>query len=159
MFEQHNVGLDVPMRFISREWLLRRNCALSPRQVAFFYLTLVIVSLMIGTGFALLGAWLVLPFSGLEMLALGIALVVHGRHATDHERVVLNAESLTVESVSAGHKTVTRLNPYWVQVVTETGFRTMVFLREQGRRVAVGRHLNDEGRRRFALELKRALAV
>jgi uncharacterized membrane protein len=144
---------------VAREWLLKRNCAMSPRQVAFFYLTLVLVSLLIGLVFALVGAWLILPFSGIEMIAVGAALLIYARHATDYERIVLDAQGLIVEAVDAGRKTVTRLNPYWVQVVTETGFRTVVLLREQGRRVAVGRHLDDAGRRRFAQELKRALAA
>ncbi|MGA2549332.1 MAG: DUF2244 domain-containing protein [Burkholderiaceae bacterium] len=146
------------MRPVAREWLLKRNCALSPLQLVFFYLTLVFVSLLIGTAFALLGAWPILPFSGVEMLALGVALWVYARHATDHERVLLNEEALIVETVNAGSTTVMRLNPLWVQVVTETGFRTAVFLREQGRRIAVGRHLDEVGRKRFAHELRRALA-
>lgn len=141
-----------------QEWLLKRNCALSPRQLGLFYVSLLVVSLLIGIGFAMVGAWLVLPFSGVEMLAVGAALIIYGRHALDHERVVLDEQHLIVETVDAGRRTVTRLNPYWVQVVTETGFRTAIFLREQGRRVSVGRHLDDAGRRRFAQELKRALA-
>jgi uncharacterized membrane protein len=159
MFEAHqNIGRGDVARTVAREWLLKRNCALSPLQLGVFYLTLVFVSLLIGSVFALLGAWMVLPFSGLEMIALGAALVIYGRHALDHERVVLNDCGLTVETVDAGRRTVTRLNPYWVQVVTESGFRSAVYLRDQGLRVAVGRHLDDAGRRRFAQELRRALA-
>lgn len=35
--------------------------------------------LAIGIGFAMIGAWLVLPFSGLEVLLLGGALLWHAR--------------------------------------------------------------------------------
>jgi uncharacterized membrane protein len=156
---KQTVGRGEFGRPAAQEWLLKRNCALSPRQVGFFYLTLVCVSLLIGIGFALFGAWLVRPFSGVEMIALGVALLIYARHSLDHERVVLDEDGLTVLTVDAGRTTVTRLNPFWVQVVVESGFRTVVFLREQGRRVAVGRHLDDAGRRRFAQELKRALAA
>ena len=37
------------------------------------------VTLAIGAGFALLGAWPVLPFAGLEIVALGAAFLVHVR--------------------------------------------------------------------------------
>jgi uncharacterized membrane protein len=40
---------------------------------------LAIVTVSIGIGFALLGAWLVLPFAGLEVLGLGAAFVGYAR--------------------------------------------------------------------------------
>ena len=41
-----------------------------------------IVALSIGIGFAVMGAWLVLPFVGLEVLALGAAFLCHARRFT-----------------------------------------------------------------------------
>lgn len=52
-------------------WLMKRNCSLSPRQVGWFYLSIVILSFVIASFFAWQGAWFVLPFSGLEVAALG----------------------------------------------------------------------------------------
>jgi uncharacterized membrane protein len=43
------------------------------------YAALAAVTLSIGIGFAILGAWLVLPFAGLEVLGLAAAFVVHVR--------------------------------------------------------------------------------
>ncbi|MBV8030569.1 MAG: DUF2244 domain-containing protein [Betaproteobacteria bacterium] len=40
---------------------------------------LAVVTLAIGIGFALVGAWLVLPFAGLEVAALAAAFVAHLR--------------------------------------------------------------------------------
>ncbi len=37
------------------------------------------VTLAIGTGFALAGAWPVLPFAGLEVVALGVAFFAYAR--------------------------------------------------------------------------------
>lgn len=146
-----------------RIWLLKRNCALSPRQVVTFYFSLVILSALIGTGFALFGAWLVLPFAGLEMLAVGIALYIYARHATDHERVVLEQGSLLVETVVAGKRSAIVLNPHWSRVMIENGRRGFggarqnVFLSEQGRFVPIGRYVNAGQRSLFVQELKRAL--
>jgi uncharacterized membrane protein len=148
----------------SRVWLLKRNCALSPRQVLRFYLSLVSISALIAGGFAIAGAWMVLPFAGLEMLALGAALLIYARHSTDHEKVVLGEDGLVVEEVVAGRRSVVSLDPRWVRVVVESGasaaatFGDAVFLLERGRRVAIGRYISGRERRMFASELKRALA-
>ena len=37
----------------------------------------------------LVGAWLVLPFTGIELLAVGIAFAIYARHAVDYECVRL----------------------------------------------------------------------
>jgi uncharacterized membrane protein len=44
------------------------------------------VVLAIGAGFAMLGAWLVLPFSGLEVLLLGAAFLWHARDISSRDR-------------------------------------------------------------------------
>ena len=143
----------------TRVWVLRRNCALTPRQVGRFYASLVLVSALIAVGFAINGAWMVLPFSCAEVLAVGVALLVYARHATDHERVCLNDSRLVVEAVSAGARTVTTLDRHWARVIVEAGRRVGVVLAERGRRVPVGRFVGDEERRRFAEELRRALTA
>ena len=55
------------------------HCSISPAGFACVLASLAAVALAIGAGFAMLGAWLVLPFSGLEVLLLGAAFVMHTR--------------------------------------------------------------------------------
>lgn len=43
------------------------------------FVGLALTVVAIGTGFALMGAWPVLPFAGLEVLMLGVAFVVYAR--------------------------------------------------------------------------------
>jgi uncharacterized membrane protein len=43
---------------------------------------LAVVTLSIGVGFAMMGAWLILPFAGLEVLALGAAFLCYARRFT-----------------------------------------------------------------------------
>lgn len=47
------------------------------------------VSLCIGTGFALVGAWMILPFAGIELLALGAALYYVNWRLTYREVITL----------------------------------------------------------------------
>ena len=59
--------------------MIRPNCSLPWRGTVRFYLGIVIVSLGIAAAFAMKGIWLILPFAGLEMVALGAALYIVAR--------------------------------------------------------------------------------
>ena len=56
------------------------HCSISPTGLLGVFAALAAVTLVIGIGFAIVGAWLILPFAGLEVLILGVAFVVHARH-------------------------------------------------------------------------------
>ena len=45
------------------------------------FAALAALTLTIGIGFAFVGAWLVLPFAGLEVLMLAIAFIMYARRA------------------------------------------------------------------------------
>ena len=50
------------------QWVLRRNCSITPRQLIAVYLSLCAVSLLVGVGFWWQGATYVLAFAGAELL-------------------------------------------------------------------------------------------
>ena len=58
---------------VLKDWTMKRNCSVSPRQFVYFYVSLALFSLAIAFMLFLVGAWLVLPFTGVELLAVGIA--------------------------------------------------------------------------------------
>jgi uncharacterized membrane protein len=61
--------------------ILKRNCSMSPAGLGLAFAALATATLAIGAGFAVVGAWLVLPFAGLEVLMLGVAFFVYARRA------------------------------------------------------------------------------
>lgn len=136
-----------------KDWLLKRNCALSPRQFGAFYLSLVILSSLIALSFALRGAWLVLPFAGLELIGLGAAFVVYARHAVDYEYIRLAPHCLVVECMCAQRLTHFEFNPRWVRV-EPAGPHGWVQLHSSGKSLAIGRHVPLSRRRQFADELR-----
>ncbi|MBI3370063.1 MAG: DUF2244 domain-containing protein, partial [Burkholderiales bacterium] len=81
----------------SREWRMRRNCALAPRQVLWSYLLLCLVSLPLALGFALLGYVLIGLFALAELAGAALALLVWARHAGDTETLRLQGRRLSVE--------------------------------------------------------------
>lgn len=54
---------------------------MSPAGLAVAFGVLAALTLAIGAGFAIAGAWPVLPFAGLEVLMLGVAYLVYARQA------------------------------------------------------------------------------
>ena len=46
----------------TREWILKRNCSIAPRQLAWVFAILCTVSLTVALGFTLHGAWTILFF-------------------------------------------------------------------------------------------------
>jgi uncharacterized membrane protein len=59
--------------------IYKPNCSMSPAGLALAFAALALVTLAIGTGFALAGAWPVLPFAGLEVVALATAFFAYAR--------------------------------------------------------------------------------
>ncbi len=136
------------------EWTLKRNCSASPRQLALVFASIVAVSFAFGAAFASQGLWLVLPFVGMEALAVGAAFLVYGRHAADYERIELRDGVVTVRRIEAARATEWRALAAWTRVeLAAEG----VHLAAHGARVAVGRHLPHDRRAALAHELADAL--
>jgi uncharacterized membrane protein len=117
------------------------------------------VSFGMGVGFAVFGAWVILPFAGLEMVALGAAFYCVGRHAGDYERFVEEQGALKVEIRDAGTTTAYEFNPHWARLVVRTrGREPRLALRSHGRELEIGRHLDTAGRLDFARLLAHRLS-
>jgi len=143
-------------------WLIKRNCSASPTQLAAVFGSLVAVSFAFGAVFAALGLWMVLPFVGLELVAVAVAFLWHGRHAADVERIELADDTLTVERVEADRRRRWEFDRRRVRVEVEErgkgfGASVRVRLASRGERVEIGSHLMDEKRAALARELRTAL--
>lgn len=102
---------------MEQEWLLKRNCSLTPRQAMLAFGSLCALTLLIGAGFALIGAWPMFGFAWLDVLCIALALRHYSRHALDCETVRLVDGSLLIERVEAGVVERIRLDPRWTRVV------------------------------------------
>ncbi len=141
----------------SVQWVLKRNCSITPLQMLWFFGSLCVVSLAIGGFFWMQGATLVLPFAWIELLAVAAALFVYTRHATDSEHIQLQPGRLIVEHACGRRVERVEFVPSWVRVEPESGDRSLVELSGQGLRICVGRFVRPELRRQLAEELRWAL--
>ena len=139
------------------EWLLKRNCSLSPRQLAIAYAVLCVSSFSVAAMFTLQGAWIVLAFALLEMVAVALAFLHYARHATDHEHIALIDGCLLVESIEAGQVRQTRLDPHWSRIDPPNRTQDLINLEAKGVKIEVGRHVTAAKRRQVAQELRREL--
>ena len=139
------------------QWFLRRNCSVTPQQLGWLYLSLCLFSLTIGTAFWFLGAPLILPFAWIEVMAVGAALVVYVRHATDGETIRLAGSSLVVELEHGGRMQRSEFRREWVRVEPGAGDSSLIELSAHGKRVQVGRYVRPELRPALAREIRHAL--
>lgn len=135
---------------------LKRNCSISPSGLACVFAALAVAVLAIGTGFAIAGAWLILPFAGLEVLLLGGAFVLQARHATDYERIALERGQLMVEVAEGRRVARYELDARRVRVDLD-GSRILV--RGPREALELGRHLDERSRMAFGAELKNRLRI
>jgi uncharacterized membrane protein len=140
-----------------QEWLSKRNCSLAPRQLAVIFVLLATVSLIIASGFAALGAWMILPFAGIEALALGTAFVVYARHAADYERIVLSRDCLLVETSRADRLSQEKCAPAWIRVEYKGARQELIGLVTSGQRIEVGRFVPESERTDLAMQLRTQL--
>lgn len=114
------------------------------------------LSLVIALAFLwTLGAWPILPFAGLEVLGLLLALLWQARHAGDYESITIESSRVLIEVCEADHVVATQLPAMWVRVWVDPADR--VFLAAPGTVIEIGRFLARSERPRLAGEVKRRL--
>lgn len=138
---------------------LKRNVSMSPRQLLLSYAVLCAVSLAVATGFWWQGVGAVMVFTGIELVAAGVALFFVARHAGDRELIILADRELAVEHHCGAHVDRASFRAEWVRVEPAGADGSLVELSGQGRSVKVGRHVRPELRVELADELRRALSL
>lgn len=139
--------------------IIKRNCSISPLELLCVLAFAMCVSLGIAAGFAYFGAWPILPFAGIEMLALAAAFYLNGRHAADYERIALAEGKLLVEASNAGRIKRHEFNPRWLHLDARAfGRELRLLLRSRGSELEIGRHLDMERRASLAERLRRSLS-
>lgn len=127
----------------------------------------VVMNLIVAGIFVAHGAWPVVPFCGLDVLALWLAFRVSYRSARQYERVRLTETALTVQRVH--WKRPERrwsFHPHWLRITHDEpadhdrrGTAGQVTLSSHGQSVGVGSFLSPDERSSFARALDDALSL
>ena len=145
--------------------IVRPNNSLSPQNGMKVMAGLLVIMLLVSFGFALMGAWLVLPFAGLEIIAFALAFHVVYLHANDFESISIEDERVVVEKRIIKASTTTVYQRYWAQVSiravdhsSRSNGKSGLFVGSHGKEVEFGKNLiNDEQRAVLALALRQKL--
>jgi len=140
----------------------RRNDSLGTRACWRFFGSLCVVSFGLALGFAAFGAWMVLPYSALEMTVVYLAFRWFERHATDWERLSVSGDRVVVERECAGVRSRREFNRFWVRIeMRDGGFgrSPRLTLRFAGEGVSFGHELRTVARAIVARDLQRAPAA
>lgn len=127
------------------------NSSLSPRDVVKLMAVLAAINLLVGLGFTLAGAWLVMPFAGLELLAFGYAFYYVYSHASDFDSIEILEDTVVIESKSPQASTRQEFQRYWIHVILRevAKDRTGIFIGSHGKELEFGRRFLDEEQRVF----------
>ena len=143
------------------ERVLLPHRSLPPAAFHVLMLLLGVVSLAMGIGFCLLGAWPVFGFFGLDVAAVYVAFRLSYRSARQREILRLAGDDFTVERVDIyGERQRWRFQPFWLRVVTEErpGESNRLLLASHGRSLVIGDFLGAPARRELAQSLRTALS-
>jgi uncharacterized membrane protein len=135
----------------------RPNCSLPPAGKVRLLALIATISLLISIAFGFAGAWMVLPFAGLELLALAFAFYIIHCHAEDYESITIDGDRLAVERRDVHHVSQMEFHRYWVHVLLRMnqGGEQRLWLRSHGQEVEVGRYMSNEQRLALAQQLKK----
>jgi uncharacterized membrane protein len=120
-----------------------------------------VVSFAAGLAFLLMGAWPVLGFFGIDVLAIYWAFRINFRRAKASEEILVTPSELRLRRIShRGQVMEFVLNPLWVQLNRETHAEygiEKLYLVSKGRHIAIAGFLGPDEKASFANALAAAL--
>ncbi len=109
-------------------------------------------------GFWVAGAWMILPFAGLELAMLGTLCGWMVRHSGDCETVMMVGDRLRISKRSGGRVLRREFPRYgarvWLQPGTHAWHPSRLLLGSHGRFIEVASDVTEEARRALAKDLQ-----
>lgn len=144
------------------QFVTKPNASASGLSVVKLLVALTLLSMVIAFGFMHIGAWLVLPFAGFELLLVFLAFVMVMRHGGDYEKIIISQESVEIEQCVLGNTTRMQFQRYWTRITLREGEngKTSLMIGSHDKEVEFGRTTMDDTQRVvMAKQLKQALRI
>ena len=137
------------------------NRAMPWQHIMMIYLLVSGVTISIAFSFFTQGLTLILPFAGLELLALGVVLYISAWRSNIKEVVNVTEEKIRIEIGRDVPEKIYELDKAWANIVLERSWNnwypSRLLLRSHGRQLEIGKFLNEQERQCLAIELKKAI--
>ena len=137
--------------------VLTPNCSLTPGTALIFFGSLFCVSLIFALMFVLNGLWPILPFWGLEMVVLGIALHLSLKRRHHRQELLITESEIRIITLSAAGQQKQEFARHWAKVrlcrPRTNLYPSRLLIESHGRAFEVGDFLTEEERRSLATRL------
>ena len=141
--------------------LLMPHRSLTMREARWFFASLCIPSLTIAVLMTLQGYWPILPFAGLELLALGLCLMLNMRSRKDTQQIVITEDGVTIETRHGTRIVHSEFSRHWARVKLRRAkshwHPSRLTIESHGRACELGSFLTEEARCALAGRLRRLI--
>ncbi len=138
--------------------LIRPNQSISWKSSIVFILVIAFTCLTIGFGFAYVGATLILPFAGLEVLFVGICVYLVLNKTSQQEVITLSKDKLIIEKGAYKIKQVWEYFRLWSYISVERPrhpwYPAHIVVTSKGERVPLGDFLNEQEKEELVSNLE-----
>ena len=138
--------------------LLRPNQSISWKSGLVFVLVIAFTCLSIGLGFAYVGATLILPFAGLEVIFVGICTYLVLNKTSQQEVITLSKDKLIIEKGAYRLKKVWEYFRLWSYITVERPqhpwYPAHIVVTSKGERVPLGDFLNEQEKEELVSSLE-----
>lgn len=142
---------------------IRPNCSLSPSVTFLVYGVVGVIALAVALRFLFLGAWMVLPFTLLELGFLVWVVASIMRKQQEVEIITISDGEVHIVHRDRNESREWRFPHYWATVVLKRSkarnHPTRLILRSHGKEAEIGRFLTEEERLILAEEIKQAIGA
>ena len=146
---------------LEKTFMVMPNRAMLWQHIMMIYLLISGVTISIAFGFFTQGLTLILPFAGLELLALGVVLYISAWRSNIKEVVNVTEEKIRMEIGRNAPEKTYELDKTWAKVVLERSWNnwypSRLLLRSHGRQIEIGKFLNEQERQCLGAELKKVI--
>ena len=146
---------------LEKTFMVMPNRAMLWQHIMMIYLLISGVTISIAFGFFTQGLTLILPFAGLELLALGVVLYISAWRSNIKEVVNVTEEKIRIEIGRNAPEKTYELDKAWAKVVLERSWNnwypSRLLLRSHGRQIEIGKFLNEQERQCLGAELKKVI--
>lgn len=157
-----NCGWYMATYVLDDKIIVRPNNSLHPEGFVWLFISIVMIAAIVAIGMSLIGAWLVLPFVGLEVLAFATSFYHIYKHYNDYESISIEEDSVIIEKHIYKSTEKISFQRYWVKISLRNTVDSTcgLFIGSHGKEVEFGkRFMNDVQRTKLAKQLKVQLAT
>ena len=120
-------------------------------------------ALTIGLVFALAGLWMILPFAGIEIMAVVLLMYHVARKCHRQQVIYLNEDRIRVEKGYRSAQMVWDSELFWTRLIVNKAAHPwhpdMLILRGKQQQIEIGEFLNEEDKKCLVSELRRFMTV